>query len=734
MSETDILAGLNPEQQAAVRHTEGPLLVYAGAGSGKTRVITHRIANLLLKGVPPYAILGLTFTNAAAKEMRERIARLTGSEPEELRLATFHSFCARLLRREGVRAGFTIYDEQDTLALIKRIMADLKLEGQAFNPKSARTVIDRAKDSLSGPAELARDGKTEEWIVQVYRGYEQALEQQLAFDYGDLIRHAVLHLRENPDRRDWCRHRWRYLLVDEYQDTNAAQYALLRELTGDAGNLCVVGDDRQSIYGWRGACADNVDKFKEDFPAHAVIDLTRNYRSNQSILDFANKLMAAGWHKAAPPLVAAGRAGGGAPRVEFHDRDAFEVFAVVDGIRRLRGQGFPLRSMAVMYRANWQSRGFEDGLRRNSVPYQVVSGTGFYERREVKDLLAYLKFLVNPRDLTSLERIINVPARGIGDKAWDIIRAVWATGNIAGLELKGPARKGLGAFLSLVQAWRADTELMNRPADLIERIMQDTDYLKIFDKEESVQQEVRQDNLGELISLAQQFTEEEEHGTTAAFLEEMCLLSDIDERDADADRVNLMTLHAAKGLEFDAVFLVGVEEGLLPHESHCNDKAEIEEERRLLYVGITRARQFLSVTGAGERRVFGAIRQPKPSRFLYDIGAAPKREEAEDRAVYRPSRPGTPFARGAGYGVRAAGGRTLHSAAGSRPPAPAKPAAAAGAGRPAAVLVEHPRFGQGKLLRRWGEGEHEMVEVDFRSVGSKTLKVKYANLRGLPGA
>jgi len=719
---------LNERQHAAVLHRDGPVLVLAGAGSGKTRVITARIATLVEDEVPPSAILALTFTNKAAGEMRRRLEATLGAAAADLWISTFHSAAAQILRRHihhlGYTASFSIYDEQDTARLVRRCLAEENVGDQGGTAAAIAWAIDRAKNEALTPAELARRprGPFSEVAVRVYRRYQAALERQNAVDFGDLILLVVRLFREQPDVLARYHARLGHLLVDEYQDTNRAQYLLLRQLAaGERPNLCVVGDDDQSIYGWRGAELRNILDFERDFPDAQVVRLEQNYRSTKTILAAAGAVVANNYDRKGKTLWTANPAGDPVTAAVAED-DLAEARLAIGEVRRLAAAGRSLGEMVIFYRTNAQSRAIEEACMRASLPYTIVGGTRFYERREIKDLLAYLRVLANPADDASLERIINCPPRGIGEQTVGALRAAARQAGASIVDLvttrrdeivlaTAPASR-VREFARLLERLRAalDGESL---AALLEAVVRETGYRERLD-ESGAEQTSRLENVDELVAVAREFDQRAAAGEPtpvrlARFLEEAALLSDLDRLEEARDRLTLMTLHTSKGLEFPVVFIVGMEEGIFPHQRALDDSdpAALEEERRLCYVGMTRAREHLYLLRAERRLRFGTVSERAPSRFLEEIPAALVRTLARPEARPAPRLPLGPIM---DYSLsqipQDPGGGTL--AAGTR--------------------VRHPTFGVGIVRRSEGRGDAEKLSVQFARAGLKKLIRRFANL------
>ena len=777
----DLSAGLNPQQQAAVTHVEGPLLILAGAGSGKTRVITHRISHLIRScGIYGPSILAVTFTNKAAGEMRERALRLLEAASPDAGpiVSTFHSFCVRLLRRDGgsltsLRPGFTrqfsIYDEDDQLALVKSVYKRLGLDEKFMQYRGALARISEAKNRQETPQTMygrSTDPRNVR-LAKIFEEYEAGLTQANAVDFDDLLLLAVRLLRHDDQVREAWNRRLVHLMIDEYQDTNRAQYDLMRLLSETHQNVCAVGDEDQSIYGWRGADINNILDFERDFPNATVIRLEQNYRSTRTILEAASAVVANNVARKGKWLWTDAEAGQPVLLYEAPDAEN-EALYIADTIEKLLRE-HPDWHVAVLYRTNFQSRPIEEALRRYGRKYIVVGGLSFYQRAEVKDILAYLKLLHTPQDNVSLLRVINNPARGIGKTTLDTLEktaaaqhcSIWEVLNDERrtAELGARAHAALAAFLRLMQTLRESAA--TRPLDeLLNDIIERTGYGKMLKKDDSPQSEARQGNLAELVNAA---AEAHARGEGAAeFLDHAALVADADLVN-EAAPVNLLTMHNAKGLEFPVVFMAGMEEGLFPHSRSKNSEAGLEEERRLCYVGMTRAQRRLFLTCARYRRRFGAaLPEPsEPSRFLSEVpahlvekfGAAlPSRNELDlygEQAAVRETVRKTTYT-GKTYnslehiaqffaerGIKGGAGFSLPPAqppeggAGfSLPPAQPPPPAKAKTKRLRAGLgVSHPTYGRGTIVRVEGDGDEAKLTISFQKHGMKKLVAKYAALR-----
>lgn len=740
----DCTYGLNPQQAEAVINTEGPMLIMAGAGSGKTKVLTCRVANLLQKGVRPYRILAITFTNKAAAEMRERVNNMSGSAAKDVWLFTFHAFCARFLRMEidklpGYGGNFAIYDTADSQNLIKQILKEMNLDDKRFQPSGILSRISNAKNALQDAAAFARQAGDfyEQKVADIYSRYEQKLQLNNALDFDDLLMLSIKLLQENKEVREKYQDRFDYLLVDEYQDTNHAQYLLTKFLAAKHRNICVVGDADQSIYGWRGADIQNILDFEKDYPDAKVIKLEQNYRSTQIILDAANAVIENNTGRKPKNLWTENKSG--ADIIYFQavdERD--EARFVIEQLQNLqRTENKKLGDMAILYRTNTQSRIFEEMLIKSSISYNMVGGLKFYERKEIKDIIAYLRVIFNPADSLSLLRIINVPKRGIGDASLAKIQAYAAANNVSLFEAvsNAAAIDGLSSrFVSKLDDLAGIIfELMNLAGeapveDLIDRVLRDTGYLEELENERTPQAQSRIDNLHELISVAQEFAASEEENNLENFLAHVALVSDIDDTELGEDAITLMTLHSSKGLEFPVVFLVGMEEGLFPHARTLMDETEIEEERRLCYVGITRAKEKLFLSSTKMRTIYGNTVTYPPSRFLQEIPArlvkTIKRQErfsalenfkqVSEKYSARPQKPASTF--------------NPHSFM------PQKPAAAAGGTGTrfnTGDRVSHSKWGEGMVVSVKDSPDGQEVKVAFAGAGVRSLLTKYAVLKKL---
>ena len=746
MTEIDpLLEGLNPQQSEAVTHSGGPLLVVAGAGSGKTRVLTRRIAYLMSRrNVAPYQILAITFTNKAAGEMKERVADLVGPIAKSMWVSTFHSACVRILRQEATRLGysnsFSIYDSADSQRLITIVAKELNLDPKRYPARQFQSMISNAKNELLGPQDClnAASNQFEQVVADVYAIYQQRLIRANAMDFDDLILKTVEVLQRYPEAKARFRSRFRHVLVDEYQDTNHAQYILVKELVGTElegqppAELCVVGDADQSIYGFRGATIRNIMQFELDYPNAQTVLLEQNYRSTQNILNAANAVITKNESRKEKNLWS--DAGSGAPLTGYvaeseHDEANF----IADEIRSLQREGVSTPGdTAIFYRTNAQSRVFEEVFMRNALPYKVVGGLRFYERREVKDLLAYLRVLANVEDEISLRRIINVPKRGIGDTSLDYVNEFARNNNISfwqGLLRSNeigsvPARAALAIseFTSMVSALAVLVEAKTKPSVIVEAALEQSGLLNELADSTDPQDEVRVENLKELVAVSMEYEErpfeelgEDEEISLAGFLEKVSLVADADEIPEGEDHggvVTMMTLHTAKGLEFPTVFLTGMEDGIFPHSRTLGEKDEIEEERRLAYVGLTRARQRLYISRAEYRSTWGAPNYNPPSRFLDEIPEEVIEWRNEGRSSLSPS-------------------FVTRSRVATTPPPRATGKKSVAMELAVGERVSHDTFGLGTVVAVAGAGDKAEATINFGQYGEKRLLLRYAPVEKL---
>lgn len=724
-----LLTGLNKEQQQAVQHTEGPLLILAGAGSGKTKVLTVRIAHLLVQGVNPYEILAITFTNKAAKEMKSRVEGLVGDVANRIWLSTFHSFCAKFLRFEidsflGYNSNFTIYDTSDSQAVIKAALKALNLDDKYYPVGAMIAAISDAKNQLLFASDFRKQARDfyQQKVADVYEYYERELRKNNALDFDDLLLVAVKLLQSNAAVLDKYSHRFRYVMIDEYQDTNHAQYLLAKLLASHWKNIAVVGDADQSIYAWRGADIQNILDFEKDYPNCTSIKLEQNYRSTKIILDAANAVIDN--NEGRPEKNLWTDKTEGAKIQHFTAQSEHEEAAFIgDTIAKKHDiHDVPYGDMAILYRTNAQSRVLEEALIKRALPYTMVGGTKFYDRKEIKDVLAYLRVLYNPFDDLSLLRIINVPKRSIGATTVAKLQE-YARANGTSLfmtltqlhlidSIKGKTKEKLEEFGILI--FTLVSEMENRTVlDILESILDRTGYLAQLEESTDPQDQARAENIGELLSVAKDFQDTNPSGTVEDFLEQVALVNDVDSFEQEESKVTLMTLHAAKGLEFPIVFLCGLEEGLFPHSRTLMNPEEIEEERRLAYVGITRAEKELYISNATTRTVFGRTSSYLPSRFIDEIpeelvdGLRAKRKVPDDIKRHVPqhmsvtSRPVTkPIVRNEVIADWKVGDTAIHS-----------------------------KWGNGKVINVTGEGAGMKLTIEFPTQGVRVVMAKFAPVK-----
>ncbi len=748
----DLLSALNPEQQEAVLHTKGSLLILAGAGSGKTRVIAHRIAYLVSEGLcEPDRLLAVTFTNKAAEEMRTRVETLLGVDCRRMWISTFHALCARLLRREaphiGLSRDFVIYDSTDQLTVMKQALRQVGGDESAVQPRLALGRISHAKNRMEGPEVFTANSwhPRDAQIGKLYELYVKALRDANALDFDDLLLKTVELFEKAEVVRERYSNKFVHVMVDEYQDTNRPQYLLIQRLAGRHRNLCVVGDPDQSIYKWRGADLRNILDFEHDFPEARIVKLERNYRSTQVILDAASSVISQNRNRKDKRLYTERK--GGAKILYYRAGDDLDEAEFIARTARGALHEDVENTVAVLYRTNAQSRTLEDALRRAGIAYKIIGGVRFYERKEIKDALAYLKLVLNPHDDVSLRRVINVPARGIGKGVMESLESVDVPADgegpplLAGLQplatsnslwarlvhaidrrlLAPRAAQSLSAFRDLILAL---TEMASRESLSIAlgKVLDQSGYLQDLREERSEEAESRIENLAELVSAAREYETRNPEPSLAGFVDQLSLLSDVDEEAGARDaRVLMMTLHSAKGLEFPVVTIAGLEEGLFPHSRSAEDEAELEEERRLCYVGITRAQRRLVLTSAARRRVFGEYQSTDPSRFIDEIPAGLVEEAASTFLS-----PQTSFSnfRANPYGRGYRGGKVReepdYSYADEDQSVPA--------GLRPGVRVRHPQFGEGMVLSVEQLDDDIKLHVRFNTVGQKTLRAKYAKL------
>jgi DNA helicase-2/ATP-dependent DNA helicase PcrA len=709
---------LSDVQRDAVTHTDGPVLIFAGAGSGKTRVLTHRIAYLLNeKNVFPDRILAVTFTNKAAGEMKARLERMVGAQARDLWVGTFHATCVRMLRRDGKKIGissnFAIMDDTDQRSIVRDVLHDLDFDERQIAPGAALDEISKAKNALLNPDQYESKNTSffGERVAQVYREYDRRLRESNGLDFDDLIAKTIELLETDVEVRTRYQNKFRYILVDEYQDVNYAQYKLCAILAGEHKNLTVVGDDDQSIYSWRGSDYKNILRFEEDFPGAKVFKLEENFRSTQTILTAANEVVSQNANRSSKTLFT-NRAAGDPVTVYGAETERAEARYVIEKIKELVREGAAYRDFLVLYRTNAQSRVFEEGFLGEGIPYRVVGGTGFYARSEVKDMMAYLRYIVNPADAVAFRRIVNVPRRSIGQQTLaSLVDAANAAGVSVGqtvfdkemLRRAVPKKqKELERFADLITSLRERAGDLTI-SDLLVAVMEESGYIRELQGEDTSDARARLENLQELVGVAKEFEGQENAGSLDDFLANVALVSDLDTLDQSTSFVTLMTMHAAKGLEFPVVFLSGLEEGVFPHNRALTDLTELEEERRLAYVGLTRAMDRLYLSYAMRRTLFGNTFAHPKSRFLEEMPSV----EVIGNVVPMP---------------RPAGGRwrevAIHETAG----------AGVGLGLEVGDRVRHPNWGDGTVSATAGAGGDGLLTIMFPNVGEKMVMLKYAPL------
>ncbi|EGP5622945.1 DNA helicase PcrA [Enterococcus faecium] len=737
-SKAELLNGMNPRQKEAVLHTDGPLLLMAGAGSGKTRVLTHRIAYLIEeKEVNPWNILAITFTNKAAKEMKERVNAILASGGEDVWVSTFHSMCVRILRRDvdfiGYNRNFTIIDSSEQLTLMKRILKELNIDPKKYDPRSILGTISQAKNSLQTPQDFAKmqGSYYEEIAAKCYAAYQKELQYNQCMDFDDLIMNTIRLFEEHPDSLTYYQNKFHYIHVDEYQDTNHAQYTLVNLLAGRFRNLCVVGDADQSIYGWRGADMQNILDFEKDYPDAAVILLEQNYRSTKNILSAANQVIENNSNRKPKNLWTENKEGN---KITYYraDNERDETRFIVDRMQEeIRSNHRNYGDFAILYRTNAQSRVMEETLLKANIPYKMVGGHKFYDRKEIKDILAYLNVLANPQDSISFERIVNSPKRGIGPGSIEKLRSFaslheWplleAAQNVDLANIGGKAGQQLGAFGEMIQEVTQMIPYLT-VTELTKGVLDRSGYLEDLKIQNTLEAQARIENLEEFLTVTQefdkQFEQQNEEDADApeekltVFLNDLALVSDIDNLEEDASQVTLMTLHAAKGLEFPVVFLIGLEEGVFPLSRALMEESELEEERRLAYVGITRAEEALYLTNAFSRTLYGRTQYNRPSRFVEEIDQ--KLLEIEGM---RPTPKKTPvFAKKTAYSYK-------------QPETAVVPSKSATGGEnnswKPGDKVKHKKWGLGTVVRVSGTSKDLELDVAFPSQGVKRLLAAFA--------
>ena len=755
----NLLEGLNDKQYEAVVNTDGPCLVIAGAGSGKTKVLTHKIAYLLEeKDVKPWNILAITFTNKAANEMKERVENLVGEAAKDMWIGTFHSICVKILRRFIDRIGFehsfVIFDTSDQRTLIKECLKDLQIDDKMFTDRIVQFEISNAKNDMKEPEEyeaISKGDYRKEKIASVYRLYQKRLKENNAIDFDDIINYTIKIFKENEDVLDYYTNKFNYILVDEYQDTNKSQFTLIRLLADAHGNITVVGDNDQGIYSFRGADISNILNFEKDFKGTKIIKLEQNYRCTQNILNAANSVIKNNEVKYKKKLWTENEEGS-LPTFHVSDDEYDEGRYIVEEINHLRREEYYKYSdFAVLYRMNSQSRAIEEILRREDIPYKIVGGLKFYERKEIKDIIAYLRLINNTSDNLALKRIINEPKRGIGKTSLDKIQAISEQTGIPMYNIiKEADQYGLARVYANAQSFVAAIEDLISKKDeytiteLIKHTLKETGYTKALEEENSIEAENRIENLEEFLTVAVQFEEEEAENDLSSFLEGITLSSDLDGMDEEEESVTLMTLHSAKGLEFPVVFLVGMEEGIFPGYKSIGEPKELEEERRLCYVGITRAKNNLFLTCSRQRTMFGSTSCNPVSRFVKEIpkamleGSSELGNETENKYKdnnYEWSYGKTGSSKVVSYKIETSNTRKEPSFAFKSAESflaklnnKAQTSQADVSKYKEGQRIYHKRFGEGNISKIEPEGDDLKLDIQFDKVGHKRLMAKFANL------
>ncbi|WP_417006679.1 DNA helicase PcrA [Aquibacillus salsiterrae] len=735
----DLLSGLNEQQKKAVQHTEGPLLIMAGAGSGKTRVLTHRIAYLLgEKEISPRSILAITFTNKAAREMKDRVYRLVGSEGSAIWVSTFHSMCVRILRRDIDRIGwsrnFTILDSGDQLSVIKNVLKEKNIDAKKFEPRAMLGAISSAKNELITPEEYSKQVGNfyERQIAQVYEEYQKTLRKNQSLDFDDLIMQTIHLFNRVPEVLEYYQRRFQYIHVDEYQDTNHAQYYLVKQLAARYQNLCVVGDSDQSIYRWRGADIKNILSFEKDYPSAKVVMLEQNYRSTKLILEAANKVIENNSGRKPKKLWTDNSDGA---KLHYYQAatEQEESLFIVNKIEELIETDYTYSDMAILYRTNAQSRSIEEMFVKANIPYQMVGGTKFYDRKEIKDMLAYLRLIVNPDDDLSFTRVVNEPKRGVGKTSLDKLRAYaqregislyTAVQEVDFAGVSGKAAKSLAEFGALIQEWTQKQEFITA-TDMVEDVLKRTGYEEMLNNERSLESQSRLENLNEFKTVTQHFEKESDDKTLVAFLTDLALIADIDQMDEDeanTDKVTMMTLHASKGLEFPVVFLAGMEENVFPHSRSLMDEEEMQEERRLAYVGITRAEKLLHLSHAKMRSLYGKTNMNPISRFINEIPSELLQGFEEEQSIFgggflsKQSIPSNQSNQGSSNNPKRTVQRIVKETTGGEKH-----------GWQVGDKANHKKWGQGTVVKVTGQGDSMELDVAFPApIGIKRLLAQFA--------
>ncbi len=738
----DYLEGLNDRQRQAVLHTGGPLLIMAGAGSGKTRVVTHKIAYLIEeKGVFPGNILAITFTNKAANEMKDRVAELLQTDVDKMWMGTFHSICVRILRRDIERIGysrsFTIYDRDDQTTLIKECIKERNLNKENYKPNSVLAQISKLKDEMTDPDKYINENYTDYYlrnIGELYALYLKKLKEYNALDFDDLLIKTVELLRQEKPILDFYQKKFKHIFVDEYQDTNKVQYDLIKLLAGKEGHICAVGDSDQSIYGWRGADITNILNFEKDFKNSTTILLEQNYRSTSNILNLANRVIKNNQERKAKNLWTENNEGEKIIYEELRDQEEEAIF-VSSKIDELLREGYKPSDFAILYRTNAQSRSFEEAFMRKNIAYKIVGGLKFYDRKEIKDIVAYLKVLENPMDNISLKRIINVPKRGIGNTTLARIEDIAsergesiyvALLHLEELDISGRAKNSLKPFIDMMNILMAKKELMTIK-EFIEEVIELSGYVKELEKEDTIEAQTRIENIKEFISVAIDFEAKIGENNFEEFLANIALLSDVDKTEDSTDVVTMMTVHSAKGLEFPVVFMVGMEDGLFPISRSLDTDDEIEEERRLCYVALTRAEKLLFVTSAKIRTIYGQVNYTLPSRFIKEMGdAIEHKKDMETKEVKEEADGKEKLLNVVDYtGKRESKKMKTRKSEFSFKPQP-KPAKNTDIDARVGDKVRHKKFGQGTVVQTKDRDNDLEVVIAFEDAGLKRLLLSIA--------
>lgn len=739
----DFINSLNDKQREAVEYLGGPLLILAGAGSGKTRVMTHRIAYLVKeKGVAPWRILAVTFTNKAAREMRERVAALVGEGAKDIWVTTFHSACVRILRKHikklGFKSSFVIYDSDDQLTLVKDCLKELNMDTKYYPPREIRAAIGRIKDNMEGPQDYIEANQGDyrkEKIGEIYALYQSKLTGNNALDFNDILLKTLELFVMRKDVLDEYRNRFIHVMVDEYQDTNEPQFQLVRLISGKHNNICVVGDDDQSIYGWRGANIQNILDFENAFDDAKVIKLEENYRSYSTILKAANAVIENNPGRKGKTLWTQ-RGDGTRIQIKKAENEHHEADFICRTIKKLQSEGKKFGDIGILYRMNSQSRVIEENLMKYTISYQIYGGTRFYDRKEIKDIIAYLRLIINPEDDISLKRVINMPRRGIGKKTIAEVESfagqlsismLPVLADIEEMGIVSAARaKKLKEFYELINDLRHNNEVMNL-SEFVEYALDKTGYIKALESGDSVENRTRLENVRELVGAAADFASDNPDGELSDYLENIALVSDIDAMDDETGTVSLMTIHSAKGLEFPVVFITGLEEGIFPHSRSLDDPVQMEEERRLCYVAITRAEDILYLTMAENRRLAAYSTMQMKSRFIDEL---PEELVEEVENIPKPMNKPKTYSKKQRYDFFTGSvANTMNGSASGRKHTDANQNNVMAGKYKVGDRVSHKRFGNGMIVQVSGEGDKQMLRIAFSEGGIKTFMADMAPLK-----